>query len=103
MQPTTRPSNPNIKVQFAILFVFVMDGSYAAESIINHGPLMMAIRDRFVGAVHRLSNKYLLARTNCHPNPLPGGLIRPRTDACDPLPPLSFSSPGDAIRLSFPG
>jgi hypothetical protein len=59
MQPTTRPISPNIKVQFAILFVFVMDGPYAAESITtNHRPLMVAIRDSFVGAVHRLSNKY---------------------------------------------
>jgi hypothetical protein len=84
MQPTTRPSNPNIKVQFAILFVFVMDGSYSAESV-NHGPVMMAIRDGFVGAVHRLSNQFILARTGCHPNPQP------------------VRSPGGALRLSFPG
>jgi len=40
--------------------------SYAAESIMNPGSLMMAIRDRLVGAVHRLSDKYLLARPSCH-------------------------------------
>jgi hypothetical protein len=34
--------------------------SYAADSISNHYSLMMAIRNRSVGAVHRLSNKYFL-------------------------------------------
>jgi hypothetical protein len=73
---------------------FCHGSSYAADSITYHDPLMVAIRNRFVGAVPRLSNNYFSA----HELPAQSaGRPAYLTIA------VSFSSPGDAICLSFPG
>jgi hypothetical protein len=61
MQPTTRPISPNKKVLVAIRFVFLMRRSFALDSTTDQ--LMMTTRDRFVGAVPRLSNQQFLLLT----------------------------------------